>query len=75
MTENLIMAPLSMKSVKEMRAHLKVRKKGKETWKREEGGDLNEIREAKKQRSALEDCFFTMESYYSVSWVLLEMFL
>lgn len=48
MTENLIMAPLSMKSVKEMRAHLKVRKKGKETWKREEGGDVNEIREAKK---------------------------
>lgn len=43
MTENLIKALLSMKSVKEMRAHPKVRREG-DMWKREEAEDLNEIR-------------------------------
>lgn len=46
MTENLIKALLSMKSVKEMRAHSKVRREG-DMWKKEEVEDLNEIQERK----------------------------
>lgn len=42
MTENLIKALLSMRSVKEMRAHLKVRRKGRRHVKRDEGEDSDE---------------------------------
>lgn len=60
MTENLIKALLSMKSVKEMRAYPKVRREG-DMWKREEAEDLNEIQERKKQRLTPEDWFLMME--------------